>query len=62
MQFAMLTTLKIECIHEVFWKRHLVRWFTMKELNLHDPYEWGKDVYVKIKQDNKFAHQATKAK
>ena len=25
-----------------------------QKLNLHDTYEWGKDVYVKIKQDNKF--------
>ena len=30
--------------------------------NLHDAYEWEKDVYVKIKQDDKLAHQATKAK
>ena len=33
-----------------------------KKLNLHDTYKWGRDVYVKIKQDNKLAHQATKAK
>ena len=33
-----------------------------KKLNLHDAYECGKDVYVKIKQDDKLAHQATKAK
>ena len=24
--------------------------------NLHDTYEWGKDVFVKIKQDDKLAH------
>ena len=33
-----------------------------KKPNLHDPYEWGKDVYVKIKQDDKLANQATRAK
>ena len=33
-----------------------------KKPNLHDAYEWGKDVYVKIKQDDKLAHWATKAK
>ena len=27
-----------------------------KKPNLHDPYEWGKDVYVKIKQDDKLAN------
>ena len=27
-----------------------------KKLNLHDAYEWGKDVYVKIKQDDKLAN------
>ena len=27
-----------------------------KKLNLHDVYEWGKDVYVKIKQDDKLAN------
>ena len=30
--------------------------------NLKDAYKWGKDVYVKIKQDDKLASQATKAK
>ena len=33
-----------------------------KKLNLHDTYEWGKDVYVKIKQEDKLANQATRAK
>ena len=33
-----------------------------KKLNLHDAYEWGKDVYIKIKQDDKLANQATRAK
>ena len=33
-----------------------------KKPNLRDAYEWGKDVYIKIKQDDKFAPQATKAK
>ena len=33
-----------------------------KKLNLQDAYEWGKDVYVKIKQDDKLASRATKAK
>ena len=27
-----------------------------KKPNLHDAYEWGKDVYVKIKQDDKLAN------
>ena len=31
-----------------------------KKLNLWDAYEWGKDVYVKIKQDDKLAPQASK--
>ena len=26
-----------------------------KKLNLQDAYEWGKDIYVKIKQDDKLA-------
>ena len=34
----------------------------VKKLNLHNTYEWGKDKYVKIKQDDKLAHWATKAK
>ena len=33
-----------------------------KKPNLHDTYEWGKDVYVKIKQDDKLANRATRAK
>ena len=33
-----------------------------KKLNLHDTYGWGKDVYIKIKQDDKLSHQATKVK
>ena len=33
-----------------------------KKLNLQDAYEWGKDVYVKIKQDDKLGPRATKAK
>ena len=33
-----------------------------KKPNLQDAYKWEKDVYVKIKQDDKLAHQATKAK
>ena len=33
-----------------------------KKPNLQDAYEWGKDIYVKIKQYDKSAHQATKAK
>ena len=33
-----------------------------KKPNLHDTYEWGKEVYIKIKPDDKLAHQATKAK
>ena len=33
-----------------------------RKLNLHDTYEWGKDLYVKIKQDDKLAPQATRAK
>ena len=33
-----------------------------KKLNLQDTYEWGKDIYVKIKQDDKLANQATRAK
>ena len=27
-----------------------------KKPNLHDAYKWGKDIYVKIKQDDKLAH------
>ena len=30
--------------------------------NLHNTYKWGKDVFVKIKQDDKLAHRATKVK
>ena len=26
-----------------------------KKLNLQDAYEWGKDIYVKLKQDDKLA-------
>ena len=33
-----------------------------KKPNLHDTYEWGKDIYVKITQDDKPANQATRAK
>ena len=33
-----------------------------QKLNLHDAYEWGKDIFVKIKQDDKLAHRATKVK
>ena len=33
-----------------------------KKPNLHDAYEWGKDIYVKIKQDDKLANRATRAK
>ena len=33
-----------------------------KKPNLHDAYEWGKEVYVKIKQDDKLANRATRAK
>ena len=33
-----------------------------KKPNLYDACKWGKDIYVKIKQDVKLAHQATKAK
>ena len=33
-----------------------------KRPNLHNAYEWGKDVYVKIKQDDKLSHQAMKVK
>ena len=33
-----------------------------KKLNLQDTYEWEKDVYIKIKQDDKLAPQATRAK
>ena len=33
-----------------------------KKPNLWDTYEWGKDIYVKIKQDDKLASRATKAK
>ena len=32
-----------------------------KKPNLHDAYEWGKDVYVKIKQDDKLENRATRA-
>ena len=28
--------------------------------NPHDTYEWGKDVFIKIKQDDKVAHHTTK--
>ena len=27
-----------------------------KKLKLHDAYKWGKDIYVKIKQDDKLSH------
>ena len=27
-----------------------------KKPNIHDAYEWGKDVYVKIKQDDNLSH------
>ena len=33
-----------------------------KKPDLHDAYEWGKDIYVKIRQDDKLANQATRAK
>ena len=33
-----------------------------KKPNLQDTYKWGKDIYVKIKQDDKLAPQATRAK
>ena len=33
-----------------------------QKLNLHSPYEWGKDIFIKIKQDDKLAHRATKVK
>ena len=33
-----------------------------KKPNLHDTYEWGKDVYVKIKQGDKLLLHAMKAK
>ena len=33
-----------------------------KKPNLHNTYEWGKDVYIKIKQDDKLSHWATKVK
>ena len=33
-----------------------------KKLNLHDAYKWGKDVYVKIRQDDKLANRATRVK
>ena len=32
-----------------------------KKPNLHDAYQWGKDVYIEVKQDDKLAHRATKA-
>ena len=31
-----------------------------KKLNLRDAYEWGKDVYVKIKQDDNWHHELQK--
>ena len=33
-----------------------------KKLNLHEAYKWGNEVYIKIKQDDKLAHQATKVR
>ena len=33
-----------------------------KKPDLHDTYEWGKDVYVKIRQDDKLANWATRVK
>ena len=62
MLFSMLTTSKIPCIHAVFQIRHLMRWFMVKNQTYMTPTNGGKDVYVKIKQDDKLAHEATKAK
>ena len=40
-------------MHSIFWTKHLTRWSTSKKPNLQDVYEWRKDRYVKIKQDDK---------
>ena len=59
-------------LHANYIKNHMHPWslpdktpYEMvhsKKLNLWDTYEWGKDVYGKIKQDDKLALWATKVK
>ena len=58
----MLITLKIKHIHTAYQTRRLMRWSMANKPNLHDAYEWEKDIYVKTKQDDKLANQATRAK
>ena len=55
----MLIASRITCIQE---HKTLYEVVHQKKLNLHETYEWGRDIYVEITQGDKLQPQAKLAK